>query len=69
MPYYDYKVVVIAYNAGATEYMLCKLGDEGWELAAVDFDSRRYIFKKVRYHKNEDNKTEDQDPQNEGERA
>lgn len=66
MPYYDYKIVTLPLNTGATEYALNELGDEGWELISIDFDARRYIFKKVRFHEN--NKTKNENFSCEGER-
>jgi hypothetical protein len=56
MPRYDYKVVTLAMGANLLENSLNEIGEEGWKLIAVDFESRRYIFLKERYHEN--NKTE-----------
>ena len=56
MPKYDYKVVTLAVGANLLENSLNEIGDQGWRLIAVDFESRRYIFLKERYHEN--NKTE-----------
>jgi hypothetical protein len=56
MPRYDYKVVTLAMGANLLEHSLNEIGEEGWKLIAVDFEARRYIFLKERYHEN--NKTE-----------
>lgn len=55
MPHFDYKIVVLAHNKELIQEELCNLGEEGWELVTVDFDARRYIFKKIRYHKKDQN--------------
>ena len=52
MPKFDYKVITLAYDIVKTEETLNDFGSEGWELIAVDFEARRYIFKKIRYHEN-----------------
>ena len=57
MPKYDYKVVTLAVEATLLENSLNEIGNQGWRLIAVDFEFRRYIFTKKRYHEN--NKTED----------
>jgi hypothetical protein len=67
MPHFDYKILTLPLNSGATEYMLNELGNEGWDLVTVDFDTRRYIFKKIRFH--EINKTENQNSSNERQRT
>jgi hypothetical protein len=59
MPKYDYKVVNLATGIEMLETSLNELGNQGWRLIAVDFESRRYIFTKKRYHENY--KAEDQD--------
>jgi hypothetical protein len=59
MPKYDYKVVTLAVGANLLENSLNEIGDQGWRLIAVDFESRRYIFTKKRYHENY--KVEEQD--------
>ncbi len=56
MPKFDYKIAILAYDVRKVQESLNDLGNQGWELISVDFDARRYIFKKIRYH--EDNKTE-----------
>jgi hypothetical protein len=55
MPKFDYKIAILAYDVAKVQDSLNDLGNEGWELIAVDFEARRYIFKKIRYH--EDNNT------------
>lgn len=52
MPKYDYKVVTLAVGSPLLEASLNEIGNDGWRLIAVDFESRRYIFLKKRYHEN-----------------
>jgi hypothetical protein len=59
MPKYDYKIVTLPVGSDLLEATLNKLGNEGWRLITVDFEVRRYIFVKKRYHENY--KAEDQD--------
>lgn len=42
-----YKIVTLAFNKELTESALNELGQEGWELVSIDFETRRYFFKKV----------------------
>ena len=51
MPKFDYKVVHLYMDAIKVQDSLNEYGEEGWELITVDFESRRYIFKRIRYHK------------------
>ena len=59
MPRYDYKVVTLPVGSEMLEAKLNEIGNESWRLIFVDFEVRRYIFIKERYHEN--NKAEDQD--------
>jgi len=52
MTKFDYKIVVLPVGVQKVEEELNTLGNQGWELIAVDFEARRYIFKMIRYHEN-----------------
>jgi len=43
---FEYKIETLAMGATLCEERLTELGLSGWELVTVDFEARRYYFKR-----------------------